>query len=178
MNQSLNQPTEAEKELMLKYKDVPSEVYYEPETGYVYRRSNNRRLVPDENNAVVVYISHNRNKFRLKLDRLCYFLAFGIYPDSKKRVLHKNLNNEDNSLRNIQAVPSVVYNKIVEAKLNLEHQLKIIPHLVYPLITGVRYKKDNQLKTRWCDDYGVAQILFKEKQLEYSKFLAKYTITD
>lgn len=171
-------PTEAEEELLVKYKDVPSDVYYDPETGYVHRVTNKRRLIPDENNAVVVYISQTKGKFRLKLDRLCYFLAFGLYPDSKKRVLHKNLNVEDNSLRNIQAVPSVVYNKIIEAKLNLAHQLKIVPHNIYPLITGVRYKTNNQLRIRWCDDYGVAQVLFKEKQLEYAKFLAKYVVNE
>lgn len=172
------QPSEQEQKLAVKYKDVLSNVYYEPETGYVYRIKNNRRLMPDDDNIVVVYISETKYKYKLKLDRLCYFLAHGLYPDSKKRVLHKNLDTTDNSLRNITVVPSAVYNKIIEAKLNLEHQLKIIPHLVYPLITGVRYKHNNQTKIKWCDDYGVAQLVLKDKQLEYAKFLAKYVVTD
>ena len=94
---------------------------YNPETGKVTIRKSQRVLTPDADGIVVIFDSKAKPKTRkYKLERIAYYLAFSIVPREDQKVLHKNLDPEDNRIQNLSLVSRSVFRQIKEAHRNLD----------------------------------------------------------
>ena len=92
---------------------------YNPQNGEVRVRKSNKLLIPDEGGLVYVFDSQGVPKsVKYKLDKLAYFLWTGIFPSENSKILHKNLDDNDNRATNLLEVSRGTYNKIKEAEKN------------------------------------------------------------
>lgn len=113
---------------------------------------------------------------KYKLDKLAYYLFTGVFPTDKQKVLHKNLDESDNSAVNLAVVPRSTYNKIKEAVKNLDYGIRIINHPTDQLAHLLCWYDAGVERSKVVEDIVVAKRLKTVLQLKYSKFLTKYCI--
>ena len=152
---------------------------YNPKTGEVRVRRNNRLLIPDHDGLVYVFDSQGTPKsVKYKLDKLAYFLWTQKFPSDKGRILHRNLDENDNRAINLIEVSRSVYNKIKEASKNLDYGIRIVNHPTDQMSHILYWYEGGQERLRVVEDIVVAKRLKTRLQLKYSKFLSKYCIFD
>lgn len=149
---------------------------YDPSTGIVTTKKN-RVLLPDNNGQVVVFDSIDKKSIKSKLDKLAYSLAFGVVPDtSNKRILHKNMKQEDNRLTNLQLVSRTIFLEVKEAYRNMTGGIRMVPHPVDQFSYIVHWFEKGVEKSKILADLVSARQFMLKKQLKYSKKLTKYCI--
>ena len=151
---------------------------YDPSKGGVYTRKG-RLLIPDTDGLVTIFDQYAKTKrVKYKLERIAYYLAFGVYPREDQKVLHKNLDDSDNSIKNLSLVSKSVYRQIKEAQKNLEGAIRITPHPEdqFSFILSWYDKGKEVQKTVY--DIGIAKRQQVRLQLKYSKILTKYCVFD
>lgn len=152
---------------------------YDPLSGSVSIRRNGRVLLPDHDGIVTVFDRTAKTKIKkYKLERLAFFLAFGNFPREDQRVLHKNLDTEDNRITNLSLVSRSVFKQIKEARKNLIGGIKIVPHVTDQFSYVLHWFEDGSEKTKTIQDIVVARKQLLRLQLKYSKILTKYCIFD
>lgn len=151
---------------------------YNPLTGVVQNAKTQRTLHPDHDGLVVVFCSEEKKNFKLKLDRVAYCLAFGIFPKEDQRVLHKNLNTEDNRCVNLSLVSRAVFLQVKEAYKNLTLSIKIHSHPTDQFCYVVHWVENNKEKQKVVHDLIEARKHALKLQLKYSKVLTKYCLFD
>jgi len=151
---------------------------YNPLTGVLQLKKTKRVLLPDQDGLVQVFCSIQRKNFKLKLDRLCYFLAFGVQPRVDQRVLHKNLNTEDNRLCNLSLVSRSVFLQIKEAHKNLTTGIRVINHPVDQFCFVVEWYENKKKSLKEFHDLIEARNVALKLQLKYSKILTKWCLFD
>jgi hypothetical protein len=139
-------------------------------------RATNRKVLPDADGVVVIWDKQEKRKVKFKHDRLCWVLGNNKRLRKNQRILHKNLNSDDNRLVNLTAVSLAVFAKVKEAERNLRGELKIVPHATDQWDFCVHYF-ENKLKRseRYCDIIA-AQQRFLVLQLKYAKVLTTYCV--
>lgn len=157
---------------------VDSVVVYDPVTGAVKMKRNNRPVYPDYDGMVSIWISSQKKLVKIKLDKLCYYLAYARLPSSTERLLHRNLDEEDNSLKNLVIVPKDKYFEIKEAILNLGSLLKIVPHKYDQYMYVVQYKQGKKFEKVVCNDIIAAQEEERKLRLMFIKLITKYCNTE
>ena len=115
---------------------------------------------------------------KYKLDKLAYYLWTGTFPGENSKILHRNLDEDDNRALNILEISRSTYNKIREAQKNLEYGIRIYNHPTDQLSHILAWYEDGAEKTKVVQDIIVAKRLKTKLLLKYSKFLTKYCIFD
>lgn len=156
---------------------VDSVVSYDPATGIVRMKRNNRPVYADYEGMVSIWISSQKKLLKIRLDKLCYYLAYTKLPNKFERLLHKNLDENDNSLKNLAVVPRDKFLEIKEAILNLESLLKIIPHKYDQYMYVVQYKQGKKFDKILCNDIIAAQEEERKLRLMFIKLITKYCNT-
>lgn len=152
---------------------------YNPQNGEVRVRKSNKLLIPDEGGLVYVFDSQGVPKsVKYKLDKLAYFLWTGIFPSESSKILHKNLDDNDNRAINLLEVSRGTYNKIKEAEKNLDYGIRIGNHPTDKLSHVLYWYENGAERFKVVGDIVVAKRLKTKLQLKYSKFLTKYCIFD
>jgi len=152
---------------------------YDTLSGCVYLRKNNRKLLPDQAGSIVVYDGESERKInRFKLSTVAYALGFDRFPSKNQKVLHKNLDTNDNRLNNLQLVSSSVFRQIREAHKNLTTGIRIVPHSEDQFAYYLVWFSEGEEKRKVFYDIGTARKAQLKLQLKYSKVLTKYCIFD
>ena len=150
---------------------------YNPKTGIVSTKKN-RNLVADHDGLVVVFDSVAKKPVKIKLERLAYALAFNKLADEQKRVLHKNLDPDDNRMQNLALVTREVFLEVKEAYRNINQGIRFVPHPTDQFAYIVYWIEKGVEKQRILHDITNAQQFLLKKQLKYSKILTKYCVFD
>lgn len=154
---------------------------YDPLTGVIVNKKSKRLLQADHDGLVVIFCAGTdgiKKKYKLKLDRVAYALAFGISPREDRRILHKNLDTNDNSLSNIILVTRTVFLSVKEAHRNLTQAIKITNHPTDQFNYVVHWIEKNRDKQKVVHDITAARRFMLGLQLKYSKILTKYCVFD
>lgn len=151
---------------------------YDSASGEVFRRKSHRLLLADEDGLITVYDGASKKSYRLKLDRVAYTLAYGIAPTEDQRVLHRNMQTEDNRLSNLCLVSSKVFLRVKEAYRNLSGGIKVSPHGTDQFAYIVSWYEGGQKKQRVIADVVPAKQFQLRLQLKYSKILTNYCVFD
>lgn len=151
---------------------------YDPLSGRILNKKTRRLLQPDHDGLVIIFDSATKRSIKMKLDRIAYAMAFGALPKDDKRVLHKNLNTEDNRLCNLRLVSRALFLQIKEAHKNLTTGIKMVAHPVDQFCYIVHWFEDGAEKTRIFQDVVPARAELLKLQLRYSKVLTKYCVFD
>ncbi len=151
---------------------------YDQTTGRIYT-NRGRLLVADSNGLVTVFDKKAKiRRVKYKLERIAYFLAFGVAPREDQRVLHKNLDVSDNSIKNLALVSRSVYRQIKEAERNLQGGIRIIPHSIDMFCYVLLWYDKSIERSKILSDIGIARRQQVKLQLKYSKILTKYCVFD
>lgn len=151
---------------------------YNPLSGEVFRSKSKRLLTADAEGLVVIFDSFEKKSYRLKLDRIAYTLGYGTSPKETERVLHKNLDSTDNSLKNLALVSRAVFIKIKEAAKNLSGGIRMLPHATDQFSYVVSWFEKGIEKSRVLADIVSAKRLVLRLQLQNSKVLTRYCLFD
>lgn len=151
---------------------------YDALTGVVSRRKTKRKLVADQDGLVIIYDNSNKRSYKLKLDRIAYCLGYGAMPRAEQRVLHKNLDAEDNRLINLVLVSRATFLKIKEADKNLSGGIRMQAHNQDQFSYTVHWYEKSIEKQKVVSDIVLARRLMLKLQLKYSKILTKYCVFD
>ena len=151
---------------------------YDPVTGKVCTLKG-RALIADQNGLVIVFDNQAKKpSTKYKLERVAYFLAHDFFPREDQKVLHKNLDTQDNRAKNLLLVSRSVFRQIKEAERNLEGAIKIIAHPVDMFSYILLWFDKGVERSRIFGDIGVARRYQVKLQLKYSKILTKYCMFD
>lgn len=150
---------------------------YDKETGKV-RTKRRRELLPDHDGLVVVFDNSSKKSYKLKLDKIAYALGYGVLPRKDQKILHKNLNSEDNRLRNLCVVSSKTYLQIKEAQKNLSVGIKLDLHPEDQFSYIVSWYEQGVHKQKTLHDIIQARKEQLRLQLKFSKILTKYCVFD
>ena len=151
---------------------------YDPLSGIIKNKKTKRILQADHDGLIILYDSATKRSIKLKLDRIAYAMAFGVFPKEDKRVLHKNLNQEDNRLKNLTLVSRAISLQIKEAHKNLSTGIRLVQHSTDQFAYIVHWFEDGVEKTKILQDIVPARELQLKLQLKYSKILTKYCVFD
>lgn len=151
---------------------------YDPVTGKVCTLKG-RALIADQDGLVTVFDRDAKKpSTKYKLERVAYFLAHATFPREDQKVLHKNLDTQDNRAKNLLLVSRSVFRQIKEAERNLEGAIKIIAHPVDMFSYILLWFDKGVERSRIFGDIGVARRYQVKLQLKYSKILTKYCLFD
>lgn len=151
---------------------------YFPLTGVVRTRKNKRILQQDYDGLVVVFCSLTKKTTKMKLERVAYALGFGSFPKENQRVLHRNLDLEDNRLSNLMLVTRAEFLLIKEAYRNLSKDIKIQAHGTDQFDYIISWFEKGIERKKIVHDIIKARQGMLKLQLKYSKILTKYCIFD
>lgn len=151
---------------------------YDPLTGTIKTKRLQRELKADHDGLVTLFDSIEKKSYKMKLERIAYALGFGIFPKEDKRVLHKNLDQNDNRLCNLSLVSRKVFLQIKEAHKNLTVGIKVLAHPTDQFAYIVHWFEGGFEKKKIVQDVVPARKLQLRLQLKYSKILTKYCIFD
>lgn len=163
----------------IKHEILISNIAYDPVTGLLTNKNNFKEIKPDED-GFVYYVQSKpvKAQIKIKANRLCCLLGFNKVIEKDQRVLHKNLNEKDLRLVNLKIVSSTTYNKINEARVNIEGRLRLVPHPEDQLSYFLHWRENGSDKRRLILDIVVARRELKKLQLRYSKILSRYCVFD
>lgn len=148
---------------------------YDPGTGNVLLKKNKRVLAPDDDGIVTVFDRSAKPKSKkYKLERIAFFLAYGIFPSDTQKVLHKNLDSKDNRLKNLTLVSRSVFKQIKEADKNISGGIRMVPHSSDQFAYVLSWYEAGAERSKTIQDIVVAKRELLKLQLKYSKILTKY----
>lgn len=148
---------------------------YNPSTGVITTRRK-RVLTADHDGLVVIFDGSTKRSIKMKLDRIAYALAYGEHPKDTSRILHKNLDQNDNRLVNLVQVSRELFIKIKEAHRNLTTGIRVVPHSQDQFSYVVYWYEKGAEKSKVIQDIGLARRFQVKLQLKYSKILTKYCL--
>lgn len=152
---------------------------YDPSSGKVHLKKSKRALVQDPDGLVVVFDKLATPRVRkYKLERIAFYLAFGTFPREDQRVLHKNLDSEDNRMQNLTLVSRSVFRQIKEAHRNLTGGIHLVPHATDQFSYILKWFEGGLEKSKIIQDIVIARRQQLKLQLKYSKILTKWCLFD
>jgi hypothetical protein len=158
----------------LNYENLSKHYLYDKHEKAIRHKKSKRKLIPDEFGLINIYFPENKKKTRMKYDKLCWILGnMSDFPLNCK-VLHRNLDDNDFRLTNLEAIDSKVYNMIQEARRNLGGSLALHPHPEDKFSYVISYLENNKNKTETISDLVPARRRFARLQLKYAKILSRW----
>ena len=150
---------------------------YDIHTGKVSVRKSGRVVMSDETGSVTIYDPSLKVKRKMKLDILAWVLFHHKELPQSYKILHKNLNLEDNSAKNLLAILRQEYSKVTEALNNLDGYLKVQLHSSDQYKYVMHYRIDGIDKRGTFDDIDTARAEMHQMELYFVKLINKYAIT-
>jgi CRISPR/Cas system CMR-associated protein Cmr5 small subunit len=153
---------------------------YDLKTGLVHVNRSGRKLVVTEDTSSVSFYLPERKKIKkMNLSKLCWCMFHNKtdLPEGVK-ILHKNLQTDDNRMQNLVLVKSEDYHIVKEAVENLVSFLKLNQHPYDQYSYVIKYREGSKIKTEVVLDVVSAKKRFAELQLKFAKIAGKYCTVD
>lgn len=160
----------------LDYDLARSLLTYDATTGTIVVTRTGRELTADEAGSVLVYDPEARKSYKIKIGKLAYLLGFGILPDKDQRILHKNMDELDCRLRNLDLVTAEQFKQIKEAYRNLSHGIRYTQHPTDQYAYVLHWYEQSVAKTQIIHDAVSVKRAELALKLRYSKILTKYCV--
>lgn len=146
------------------------------DTGNVTSKVNHRVLSPSLDLHYTLHVEGK--KIKIKADRLCWMLGNMQTIPQGYKVLHRNMQQDDNRLRNLLVLPSSEYFTTVEAYRNLTENLSLSLHPKDKYSYLIKYKHKGASKQEIFADEIPARKRLVQLQLKMYKTLSKYCLFD
>lgn len=153
---------------------------YDIKTGFVQVNRSGRKLqVTEDTSSVSIYLPESKKIKKINLSKLCWCIFHGKteLPEGVK-ILHKNLNLDDNRINNLVLVKKEDFHTVKNAVENLVSILKLSQHPYDQYSYIIRYRDNGVLKTEVILDVVPAKKRFAELQLKFAKIAGKYCTLD
>lgn len=147
---------------------------YNPETGVIRVRKTNRILEEDYSGCTNFFDNLKRKSYKLKLDKLAYILAYGVFPDKGSKILHKNTDKHDNSMQNLKCLNAEEALLVKECLKNLNGGIKVQPHPTDVFCYKVSWFEEGIERHKVISDVVVAKRFESKLRYKFTKFLSKY----
>lgn len=158
---------------------VKQVIEYNPETGEFKNKKTSKALVPNINTGLIGVNAKDLGiKFKIKPEKLAWFMMYGTIPSGRKRILHKNLDSSDNRLCNLGIVTAKELRQIREAYSNLKEYLRIVPHGEDQFSYVLHWKSGGLHMREVVQDLVVARRKLRRLQLKNAKILSKFCVFD
>lgn len=135
-----------------------------------------RQIFPDEEGYLTFF--RQGKKYKLKANKAAVEIGNNLEIQDDQVVLHKNLDYEDFSLKNLQLVSRDTLKQVKEAHRNLSGALLMKPHASNAFCYVLQWKEEGRVKTMLCEDVVVAKREYLKLKLKYAKLLSKYCVFD
>lgn len=150
---------------------------YDKTTGKVTVKKSDRVLTADDTGAVTIYDPVSKVKRKIKLDVLAWSLLHGQELPHAYRIMHKNLDLEDNSAKNLLAILRQEYSKVTEAINNLEGYLRFTLHPTDNYKYVLHYRLDGAERKETYDDIDRVRQAEAHMKMYFVKLINRYAIT-
>ena len=150
---------------------------YDKDSGRVSIKKSDRTLLADDTGAVTIYDPSVKMKRKVKLDTLAWMLLHKQELPNSYRILHKNLDLEDNSAKNLLAILRQEYSKVIEAINNLDGYLKVTLHPSDNYKYVMSYRQDGVERKETYDDIDRARQAEQHMKVYFVKLINRYAIT-
>lgn len=149
---------------------------YDPLTGSITFRRTGSVKVPSEEGYIEVYDRLLKKNHKLKANKLCWTLAYGVKPRKDQHVMHKDFDDTNYKLNNLMIVNISVYFQLKEAYRNLRTGIKLLPHETDQFCYVVTWYEKNLVMKKTIGDLIIARRFVTKLKLKYSKILTKYCL--
>ena len=161
-----------------KLQELASLVQYLPFDGVVLKKSSSAPLVADLDGSVSLYNPSTKKVHKIKLNKLILFISSGRILQDGEKILHRNMQEDDFRVQNLEVVDEDVYNLIREAYKNISYGIQVSMHRTDKLAYNLQWYEDGVKRNRVVYDSSVANRMQVKLKLKYSKILTKYCVFD
>ena len=162
-------------------KDLYPGVLYDYNNGLFYRLnadgSKDRRLVTDFFDMITYVCAFTKKNVKKKAAVLAWEIMNGKLPKDHK-VYQKDFNRNNYQLYNIGCVSARKFVSITDAVYNLKGGVRVVPHPNDAYIYFVQYKVQGKIKRKRCHDIVQALRIKRMVQINSTKVLGRYTLTN
>lgn len=150
-------------------------VNYNPVTGVMTDKKTGNTLYPSSFDKLIsVRDPVTKKVSKFKPAKLAYSLLFKVDLTKTDRVIHRNLNEEDNSAHNLLLVDMQLNREIKEAWKNIQGGIRLVAHPTDSYAYKLHWFEGGAEKTKVVQDVVVGKRLEQKLLLRYSKILTKY----
>lgn len=151
---------------------------YNPLTGKLEQLSNKKQPKTDEYGFITIYDPRTKVKYKLKANKAAWMLGNSKTIRSDQRILHKNLDQNDLTLKNIVLISRSAYLDVVDAIKNLEGSLRLVAHTSDMFNYFLYYRVKGKETREICYDIVQAKKKYLKMQLKFAKVVSKYCIVE
>lgn len=161
-----------------KLAELASLVQYLPFDGVVLKKSSSAPLVADLDGSVSLYNPSTKKVHKIKLNKLILFISSGRILQDGEKILHRNMQEDDFRVQNLEVVHEDVYNLVREAYKNISYGIQVSMHRTDKLAYNLQWYEDGVRRNKVIYDSSVANRMQVKLKLKYSKILTKYCVFD
>lgn len=161
-----------------KLAELSSLVQYLPFDGVVLKKSSSAPLVADLDGSVSLYNPSTKKVHKIKLNKLILFISSGRILQDGEKILHRNMQEDDFRVQNLEVVHEDVYNLVREAYKNISYGIQVSMHRTDKLAYNLQWYEDGVRRNKVIYDSSVANRMQVKLKLKYSKILTKYCVFD
>jgi len=155
---------------------------FNPKEGTFFKINSNNQIVrqvfPQEDGRLYVPKADNKNHTYKKTSVLAWEFLNNKELPKNFFVFHKNLDTSDFSAYNLIALPKDEYKKLMDAILNLDGILKLIPNEKNPYGCLLRYKLNGKTMYKAFEDIVTAKKAKRAMLINSTKYLHRYTLSE
>lgn len=151
---------------------------YDPCTGSIDQIYNAKVSTIDDYGFITVYEPVAKARHKIKADKAAWMLGNNKTIRSDQRILHKNLDARDLTLKNLVLISKGAYLDVVDAVKNLEGSLRIVPHHKDMFNYFLYYRDKGKENREICYDIIQAKKKYLKLQLKAAKIVSKYCIVE
>lgn len=162
----------------MQLQELSSLLNYNPSDGKLTQKSNTKEVHIDECGTITVYNPKTKVRYKIKANKAAWMLGNNKSIRSDQRVLHKNLDARDLTLKNLMLLSRSVYLEVSDAIKNLEGSLRIVSHPIDMFNYFLIYRKKGKEVKEVCYDAVSAKKKYLRMQLKSAKIVSKYCLVE
>lgn len=151
---------------------------YDPVLGKLEQVTNNKQPKIDDSGFITIYNPRTKSRYKIKADKAAWMLGNDKAVRSDQRILHKNLNITDLTLKNLMVISRGAYLDVVDAVKNLEGNLRIVAHPSDMFNYFLFYREHGKENREICYDIVQAKRKYLKLQLKAAKIVSKYCLVE
>lgn len=152
-------------------------LHYDNTSGKISVKKSDRVISADDTGAVTIYDPSFKVKRKMKLDVLAWVLLNAKELPDTHKILHKNLDQGDNSAKNLIAINRKEYSRVSEAIRNLDGEMKVGLHPIDQYKYVLSYRLNGVDRKETFDDIGTARNAESRMKVYFAKLVNNYAIT-
>lgn len=156
-------------------KEILEILDYDKNSGKIKNKVTKKFLSVQEDGYAVVVFGDGKSK-KIKFNKLCLILGYGVDLIPNFKIIHRNLNTKDFRLSNLMQISKEDYKNLKEALKNIQGGITVLPHPTDVFTYKVSWYSNSIKKTRVIQDLVVAKRLEIRLKLKYSKIISKFCI--